>query len=294
MLEGIENLILADRPDMVVIYGDTNSTVAGALAASKLHVPVAHVESGLRSFNRAMPEELNRIVADHVSDLLLAPTETAMVNLRKEALGDRAVWTGDVMYDAVLFNRDVARRRSTIVRELELRERGFGVVTLHRAENTDDGSRLAAILSALAEIASASLPLVFPIHPRTRAAIDREMPGWVAPAALQLVEPVGYLDMLRFIDAARLVLTDSGGLQKEAFFLGRPCVTLRDETEWLETVSLGGNVLVGADGRRIQDAVIKILEGSGDVALEAAASEAFGDGHSARRIVEAIEEFLGH
>jgi UDP-GlcNAc3NAcA epimerase len=277
---------------MVVIYGDTNSTVAGALAATKLHVPVAHIEAGLRSFNRAMPEELNRIVADHVSDLLLAPTETAMGNLREEALGDRAVWTGDVMYDAVLFNREVARRRSTIVRELELHEAEFGVVTLHRAENTDDGSRLTGILSALAEIASASLPLVFPIHPRTRAAIDREMPGWVAPAALQLVEPVGYLDMLRLVDAARLVLTDSGGLQKEAFFLGCPCVTLRDETEWLETVSFGGNILVGADGRRIQGAVIQILERSGEVELEAAASEAFGDGHSACRIVRAIEQFL--
>ncbi len=255
MLEGVERALLETRPDMVLVFGDTNSTLAGAVAASKLRIGVAHIEAGLRSYNRKMPEEINRIIADHVSDLLLAPTAAAMENLRREGLGERSALTGDLMYEGVLLGRNIARERSRILETLGIRRGTYGIATVHRSENTEDPVRLRAILDALNEIAVDNFPLVFPAHPRTRKLLLGEKVGWRPESNLRIVEPVGYFDMLHLLSNARVILTDSGGLQKEAFFVGCPCVTLRDETEWNETVIGGGNILVGSDPARIMAAV---------------------------------------
>ncbi len=292
MLESVESVLLDRRPDMVVIYGDTNSTLAGALAAAKMHIPVAHIEAGLRSFEREMPEEVNRIVADHLSDILLVPTQTAMENLAAENLAARSILVGDVMFDAVKFNSALSRERSDILDRLAIQDSLFGVVTLHRAANTDSG-RLLELLNALNEVASGFVPLIFPVHPRTVARINSEYPDWKAVEDLKLVEPVGYLDMLRLLDAAGIVLTDSGGLQKEAFFLNVPCVTLREETEWPETVDGGGNTLAGADRSRILAAVKERL-GSVDSANDPPTYDAerfFGDGRAAEKIVKQIVSY---
>jgi UDP-GlcNAc3NAcA epimerase len=297
MLEGIERVLLETRPDVVMVYGDTNSTVAGALAAAKLHIPVAHVESGLRSFNRRMPEEINRIVVDHIADRLYAPTATAMQNLAHEGLLERAVRSGDSMYDTVLIHRDLARRKSTVLMALGLDAFAYGVVTIHRAENTDDPVRLGRLLEALNEVVADGTTLVFPVHPRTRAAVRARAPHWKPAEGLRLVEPLGYLDMLRLVDNARVALTDSGGLQKEAFFLGCPCVTLREETEWVETVEGGGNRVAGTDAARIRGAVRdwreRCPQGKGGFTQAVAAM--FGDGHAAEQIVQDILAFhWGH
>lgn len=242
MLERIEQVLVAERPDTVLVYGDTNSTLAGALAAVKLHIPVAHVEAGLRSFNRRMPEEINRVLTDHASDLLLAPTPAAVENLRREGLSSgRVHLVGDVMLDAALHYGQLAETRSTILERLDLAPDGFILATIHRAENTDDPVRLTAILQALAA-RSASTPVVLPLHPRTAAAIERERLGDLA-ARIRLIEPVGYLDMVMLEKHAQLIATDSGGVQKEAYFYGVPCVTLREETEWVELVAAGWNRL---------------------------------------------------
>jgi UDP-GlcNAc3NAcA epimerase len=290
MLEKIERVLLESQPDMVVVYGDTNSTLAGALAAAKLHIPVAHIEAGLRSFNRRMPEEVNRIVADHVADLLLAPTPTAIENLRNEGLSNKAVFTGDIMYDAVLFNRAVAERRSNILERLNLVPRDYGVVTVHRAENTDDERRLRNLLAAFNDIAASSFKLVFPVHPRTARLLSSKFAGWSPHPRLHILEPAGYLDMLRLVNHARMTLTDSGGLQKEAFFLGCPTITLRQETEWVETVHAGRNILVGVDPNKIRAAVSswedRLSEGSPDFSETVIGS--FGDGHAAEKIHDAL------
>lgn len=292
MLEGIEALLLKARPDAVVVYGDTNSTIAGALAAAKLHVPVVHVEAGLRSFNRRMPEEINRVATDHISDLLLAPTLTAMRHLQAEQLGNRAVFTGDVMLDAVRHNLAVAGERSRVLESLGLEPRSYGVVTLHRAENTA-GERLRGALEILNSVAGSGVTLVFPVHPRTRAQLDGGGAGdWAAHPRLRLVPVLGYLDMLRLVGNAQLVLTDSGGLQKEALFLGTPCVTLRDETEWPETVEAGGNVVVGLDRERAVAAATRAAAGGGGTTTDQHIERWFGDGHAAERIVEAILRML--
>ncbi len=288
MLEGIETLILGHRPDVVVVYGDTNSTVAGALAAAKLHGRIAHVEAGLRSFNRAMPEEINRVAADHISDLLLAPTPTAVANLAAERLAGRTVLTGDVMRDAVRFNVRLARERSGVLSRLGLKPGGYAVVTVHRADNTE-AAALRSLLETLAEVAARDVPIVFPVHPRTRKVIAERLGDWRAPRELTLAEPLGYLDMLALVDGSRLVLTDSGGLQKEAYFLSRPCVTLRTETEWVETVSGGGNIVTGLDREAIRAAVERWLRAPpAPGELEATVATAFGDGMAADRIVAAI------
>ena len=290
MLEKLEPVLLQTRPEMVLIYGDTNSSLAGALAAVKLHTPVAHVEAGVRSFNRRMPEEINRVVADHVSDLLLAPTRTAMENLEREGLSGRAVLTGDVMYDAVAAHRQVAARRSSILGILGLAPGTYALATVHRAENTDDAERLEGIVTAFNDIAGDGLPLVLPLHPRTAQAVRATLPRWSPRPSLHVIPPVGYLDMLCLVGHARLVLTDSGGLQKEAFFLGCPCVTLREETEWTETVEAAGNIVVGAAPAAIRAAVRtwehRLAGGVPDFA--AAASTSFGDGRAADRIVQAL------
>ncbi len=290
MLEGIEALLLERKPDAVIVYGDTNSTVAGALAAAKLHIRVVHVEAGLRSFNRLMPEEINRVATDHMSDLLLAPTPTAVRNLQAEQLGDRTVFTGDVMYDAVLHTRERARTRSRILEQLGLQPLTFGVVTLHRAENTST-EILRDLLGVVSAVAERELPLVFPVHPRTANMLRNALADWSPPPALRLIEPLGYLDMVRLVDAARLVLTDSGGLQKEAFFLGCPCVTLRSQTEWLETVQAGGNIVAGAGRAAVLAAVARWLEQPTRPGFSsAAAGQPFGDGYAARAIVSAIAQ----
>lgn len=290
MLEAIEAALVAQRPDWVVIYGDTNSTLAGALAASKLHLPVAHIEAGLRSFDRRMPEEINRIVADHTSDMLFAPTETAMKNLENENLIDRAIKSGDVMLDAVLFNSRLAEQRSDILRTLQLNDGGYAVATVHRASNTDGGN-LRKLLDTFNRIVESGLPIVFPAHPRTVSMLQNNDCDWRPVEGLKMIKPVGYLDMLKLLRHARLALTDSGGLQKEALFVGTACLTLRDETEWPETIHSGSNELTGADPDRILAAVRKRLDrASAEGGREECTivGQPFGDGHAAAAIVRSL------
>jgi UDP-N-acetylglucosamine 2-epimerase (non-hydrolysing)/UDP-GlcNAc3NAcA epimerase len=285
MLERIEDVLMRERPDAVVIYGDTNSTLAGALAAAKAGFPLAHIEAGLRSFVRDMPEEVNRIVADRVSTWLFAPTTTAIENLRAEGVeiageGSRqptgrsaAYLTGDIMYDALLQNSALAEDRSSVLQTLSLHPGQYALATVHRAANTDDVTILAEIFDALALLRE---PVIVPLHPRTKAALmgtDIE----VEPP-VRIVDPVGYLDMLQLQKHARVVLTDSGGVQKEAYLLGVPCVTLRDETEWPETLAGSWNVLAGADCEAI-------LRAAQRPRPTADAPQVFGDGHAAERMV---------
>ena len=277
MLAGVEEIVAAERPDLVLVYGDTNSTLAGALAAAKLRVPVAHVEAGLRSFNRAMPEENNRVVADHLSDVLLCPSRTAVDNLRAEGITRGVHLVGDVMYDAVLRFAARARTRSDVLARLGLEPRGYLLATVHRAENADDPARLAEILSAFGELGET---VIFPVHPRTRVRLGR---GAALGANVRAVEAVGYLDMLMLEQHARMILTDSGGVQKEAYWLGVPCVTLRDETEWVETVEAGWNVLAGASRERIVKAVRELIPAPG------ARAPLYGDGRVAARSVGVLE-----
>jgi UDP-GlcNAc3NAcA epimerase len=239
MLEGIERVLLAERPDWMLVYGDTNSTLAGALAAAKLHFPVAHVEAGLRSFNRKMPEEINRLLTDHVSQLLFCPTSASAGNLAREGITKDIHIVGDVMMDATFAAYDIANRVSNILSSLELQEGHFSLATIHRAENTDDPQKLRTLIDWLVERA-VDRPIVLPLHPRTRAAIDASS---LDPSALRVVAPVGYFDMQRLLAGCAEVFTDSGGLQKEAYFHRKPCTTLRDETEWVETVAAGWNRL---------------------------------------------------
>ncbi len=277
MLAGIEEVLLAEKPDWVLVYGDTNSTLAGALAAAKLHIPVAHVEAGLRSFNRRMPEEINRVLADHAADLLLCPSQTAVDNLSAEGLTQGVHLVGDVMADALLWATERAPTQSSILEQVGVSEQGYVLATVHRAENTDDPVRLRAILDAFAALEDS---IVFPIHPRTQARIaDLNLKSQIAN--LNAIAPVGYLDMVRLMQAARMILTDSGGIQKEAYWLGVPCVTLRDETEWVETVQSGWNVLTGANTARIM-AVVR------DFVMPGVRPALYGDGQAAERIVAAL------
>lgn len=280
MLRGIENVLLEEKPDALMVYGDTNSTLAGALAASKLLIPVAHVEAGLRSFNKAMPEEQNRIIADHLSTLLFCPTETAIDNLLREGITAGVHETGDVMYDALLVNAEIASKTSSILRDHDLKPGEYLLATVHRAESTDDPEVLARLLGAFNRLCAAGARIVFPVHPRTR--------GRMAAAEVALhervavIEPVGYLDMLELERNARTILTDSGGVQKEAFWLSTPCVTLRNETEWVETVRAGWNVLAGSDADAIVDAVERAAARAGQTA------EVPEDGRASERIVERL------
>jgi UDP-GlcNAc3NAcA epimerase len=239
MLERIEETLLATKPDLVLIYGDTNSTVAGALAASKLHIPVAHVEAGLRSFNRRMPEEINRVVADHLSTMLFCPTATAVANLASEGITKGVHAVGDVMFDTTIAAVKRAEGRSNILQTLGLPPHSYAVSTIHRAENTDDPESFKAVVAWLEKAAKDS-PIIMPVHPRTRKLMTSR---GIEPVGVRLVEPLGYLDMAMLVHNATAVYTDSGGLQKEAYFHRVPCVTLRDETEWVETVEAGWNRL---------------------------------------------------
>ena len=278
MLMRLEEVIMAQQPDWVLVYGDTNSTVAGALAAVKLQIPVAHVEAGLRSFNRKMPEEHNRVLTDHCADLLFCPTQTAVDLLAREGITQQVHLVGDTMYDAVLQFSQIAQRNSQILQKLQLSPKSFYLATVHRPYNTDKPEHLQDILNALNVL---DKPVIFPVHPRTRskiAALSRTASQ--SPIShLHFIEPVGYLDMLMLLQNAALLLTDSGGMQKEAYFFAVPCVTLRPETEWTETVDAGWNVLVGADNRAIVTAVTDHQWPTEQPA------PLFGDGHAAEKIV---------
>ena len=280
MLEAIENVMLSERPDWLLIYGDTNSTLAGAIAAAKLHIPVAHVEAGLRSFNMRMPEEINRIVADRISQLLLCPTSACIENLKKEGLIQGVYLVGDVMYDVSLFYRNKALERSSALQKLGLTESNYVLTTCHRAENTDDPERLKHIVHALARIAK-DMPVVLPLHPRTRKLIEKyNLYHYLS--SVMLVEPLPYLDMVRLEQSAKVILTDSGGVQKEAFFYGVPCVTMRDETEWVETVHAGWNTLTGAD----TDAIIQAFLAS--ETQHRTTITPYGEGKAAEHCLNAI------
>ena len=288
MLSAIEEVLEKERPDWVLIYGDTNSTLAGALAASKLHIPVAHVEAGLRSFNRRMPEEINRVVTDHISNILFCPTDTAVKNLIKEGftniandgkflnrdlfenrlsafsfqLSPLVVNVGDVMYDAFLANKNLAQQKSTILSDLELKPKGYCLATVHRQENTEDTQRLLNIFTAFEELSSADCPFIILLHPRTRKALQRYKDKDRLSPHVRLLSPAGYLDMIALEVHARVILTDSGGVQKEAYFARVPCVTLREETEWVETIEAGWNHLGGADSQKIVKAFQKAIDSS--------------------------------
>jgi UDP-N-acetylglucosamine 2-epimerase len=286
ILEAVESVLIQERPDWVLVYGDTNSTLAGALAAAKLHRKVAHVEAGLRSFNREMPEEVNRVLADHVSDLLLCPTRTATENLSREGITQGVHLVGDVMADAVFQHRTIAQQRSTVLERFHLSARGYALATVHRAENTDSPVQLSAIFEALDAIADGEIPVILPLHPRTRKALGALGLQPHSPR-LRLVEPLPYLDMLLLEAEARFVLTDSGGVQKEAFLLSVPCLTLREETEWVETVKSGWNSLVGADTMKIVDGARNALSAS---VPRQVSTSSYGDGHAAERIVSILAE----
>jgi UDP-GlcNAc3NAcA epimerase len=287
MLEQFERFLLESKPHAVIVYGDTNSTIAGALVAAKQHVPVAHVEAGLRSFNRMMPEEINRIATDHVSDVLYAPTRTAMELLAKEGLAHRAVLSGDVGYDAVLFNRELAARKSKILETLGVTSNAYAVLTVHRSENTEAG-KLIELISWLAQVAANGMKIIFPIHPRTARLLPRDPEKFNQFPGIRLIKPIGFLDMLQLVSNARMVLTDSGGVQKEAFFLNTPCITLREETEWTETLQCGANVLAGISGERIINAAERWERrvGSGEQFEFGGAGRPFGTGHAAAQIVQ--------
>lgn len=277
MMAGIEEILARERPDWTLVYGDTNSTLAGALAAAKLDLALVHVEAGLRSYNRRMPEEHNRVLADHCADLLLCPTATAVANLAREGLEQNVHLVGDTMFDAVLQFEDAARSRP-IVNRLGLSPRGYFLATVHRPANADSADNLRILLGAFASLPA---PVVLPVHPRTRQRIAdgdlaRPFPN------LRLIDPVGYMDMLALEMQARAILTDSGGVQKEAFLFGVPCITLREETEWVETVVSGWNTLAGADPARI---VAAATRGATNAARR---PELFGDGHAAERIVSVL------
>jgi len=279
MIEGIEEVLLKEQPDWVLVYGDTNSTIAGSLAAKKLHIKVAHVEAGLRSFNRKMPEEINRILTDKISDLLLCPTDTAVQNLLNEGIGKnslaRIVKCGDVMQDAAIFYSDLSQKP-----ELDLPEQ-FILATIHRAENTDDPKRLASIFNALTEISN-EIPIILPLHPRTKKIISNSQLT-THNSQLIFIEPIGYLEMIYLLQNCSLVMTDSGGLQKEAFFFEKPCVTLRDETEWVELVENGFNKIVGADENKIISGFRKMIQIQTDYNINL-----YGNGEASKKIIKEL------
>jgi UDP-N-acetylglucosamine 2-epimerase len=279
MLSELEALFNKTTPDAVIVYGDTNSTLAACLAAVKLHLPVAHVEAGLRSFNRAMPEEINRVATDHCADRLYAPTPTGLQNLTNENLQQRSVFSGDVMRDTVIRNLAIAGQRGAGRYASDER---YGVLTLHRPVNTDPDV-LPALLHELDAIAQRTMPLLFPVHPRIRLVVEGCQSSF---KALRAVEPLAYLDMLVAVKHAGLVITDSGGLQKEAAFVDTPCVTLRDETEWTETVDIGVNVLSGTGSSEIEASVSAALEVAFDDNVARALDQHFGSGTAAKTIVE--------
>ena len=283
MIKKIEEILLKEKPDLVLVYGDTNSTLAGALTAVKLHIKIAHVEAGLRSFDKKMPEEVNRILTDHISDILFCPTETAVKNLTNEGIKNGVYLTGDVMFDALLANIKIAEQNSKILKELILKPRDYCLATVHRAENTDNRKNLENIINAFIESGEF---IVFPAHPRTVNSLKvYELYDIIKKADnVLLIKPVGYLDMLMLEKNAKMILTDSGGVQKESYLLKVPCITLRDRTEWIETVEEGWNVLVGANKEKILKS-IKEFNPRGEKY-----SYRFGDGRASERIINTLME----
>lgn len=286
MLEEIEKVLLKKEPERVLVYGDTNSTLAGALAATKLHIPVAHVEAGLRSFNRQMPEEINRVLTDHIADMLFAPTQTAVENLKNEGISEEKIFlVGDVMYDAALYYGKKVTEKSNILEQNHLQPRQYILTTIHRAENTDDPVRLRTIFEGLSQIAE-EIPVVLPLHPRTQAALIRENLYKTVIDSLVVIPPIGYLDMVMLEKNARLIATDSGGVQKEAYFYSVPCITVRQETEWIELVDMGCNILVEPDSL-----VWFIREIKEYVSLNGILGNCpYGNGYSAKKIIN----YLSH
>jgi UDP-GlcNAc3NAcA epimerase len=279
MLASIEEVLLQQQPHLLLIYGDTNSTLAGALAASKLHIPIAHVEAGLRSFNMKMPEEVNRILSDRVSTLLFCPTEMAVKNLASEGITKGVSFTGDIMFDITIFFRDKAEKIS--LDQWGVKKQQYNLATIHRAENTDSIDRLVSILRALNEI-GADKKIVFPIHPRTKNLIVKYQLTSLLEKLI-VIEPVSYLEMAKLQMHANMILTDSGGVQKEAFFHKVPCITLRDETEWVETVTLGWNQLVGADG----DKIVRAYQSNNE---RINTYTPYGEGNAAASMINSIKE----
>ncbi len=276
MLTEIEKVLETEKPDFVLVYGDTNSTIAGALAASKLLIPVIHVEAGLRSFNKAMPEEQNRILTDHISSILFAPTQTAIQNLQNEGITKGVHLVGDVMYDGILHFTEIAKKKSSILTDLGLSPKEFILCTIHRAENTNDEEKLKSIFKGLNSV---NEKMVLPLHPRTQKYIQSY--GIHIGEHILVIDPLGYLDMVMLESAAGKIVTDSGGIQKEAFFLGVPCITLREETEWVETVENGWNRLVGFDPGKI----VAAITGFNPVSER---KDYFGKGNAAAEIVAVI------
>ena len=277
MLMGIEEILLKEKPDFTLVYGDTNSTLAGALAATKLHIPVAHVEAGLRSFNRAMPEEINRIVTDRISDILFAPTRTAVDHLTSEGLASFTLFTGDVMYDSVLYYKAWIEENPLKYKTPGIPE-NYLLATIHRAENTDNSDNLKNIFLAFSQL---NQEVILPIHPRTRKILESSI---AVPSNVHIIDPVGYLQMMKLTIDASKVLTDSGGLQKEAYFLGKQCVTLRTETEWVETLHDHWNIIAGSDTASIVEAV-------GCGLPDAPVQTGFGNGKSANLIMAGLLHF---
>ncbi len=285
MLEQIERVLIVEKPDIVLVYGDTNSTLAGALAAAKLHIPLAHVEAGLRSFNMAMPEEVNRILTDRVSQWLFTPTALAADNLRREGIADKLIKeVGDVMYDVALFHGERVKATGQILEQVNLPPKSYVLATIHRAENTDCPNRLLAIVDALIELSN-QFPVLWPLHPRTRAVLQKLDKLEILAEKLHLIDPVGYLDMVQLEKFAAVIATDSGGVQKEAFFYKVPCVTLRDETEWMELIDAGWNRLAPPLN---SDAIIVAVEQSLGVVGQAV--QPYGKGDTAKRIVEQLRQ----
>lgn len=279
MLAAIEQVLLDEKPDFVMVYGDTNSTIAGSLAASKLLIPVIHVEAGLRSFNKAMPEEQNRILTDHISDLLFVPTQTAIDNLTREGITAGVHNVGDVMYDGILHFTGIAKDKSRILDQVGVKDGEYLLCTIHRAENTNDPNRLKGIIDGLNSV---SETIVLPLHPRTQKYLADY--GMTIKDHIKVIEPVGYLDMVRLESGSKKIVTDSGGVQKEAFFLAKPCITMRDETEWVETVDNGWNIIVGADASRIKDA-IETFNPTQE------RKNHFGDGTASQQMVKWIKDY---
>lgn len=280
MLMQLEDIYLKERPDLIIVYGDTNSTLAGALCASKMLIPVAHIEAGLRSFNMAMPEEQNRILSDHISKYLFVPTETAEENLHNEGIIKNVYNVGDVMYDAILNFSKIADSKSDIMEKLNLTSKNFVLATIHRAENTNDVNKLSNIIKALN---LSGKNIILPLHPRTRKYIKDY--NIKIGSNISVIEPVGYLEMISLEMHCDKIVTDSGGVQKEAFFMSKPCITMREQTEWVETVKNGWNIIVGTDTN-------KIVDGIQNFKPTAEKKDIFGDGHSAEKIVDIIKKLV--
>ena len=279
MLKKIEEILVNEKPDLILTYGDTNSTLAGALAASKMHIKTAHVESGLRSFDKSMPEEINRILTDHCSDILFCPTQNAVDNLKREGITENVFLTGDVMVDSLLYNKEIAENKSQILKNLNLNSKEYLVATIHRASNTDNKENLKNIVDAFSEL---NETIVFPVHPRTQKLLQTYGLYDKLKASVCLIEPLGFLDFIKLMNHAKMILTDSGGVQKEAYILKVPCITLRENTEWVETIEDGWNVLVGSNKEKIEEAIHEFKYFSKNCGTS------FGDGNASVNIVSII------